>query len=147
MFKQEKKKYVALMMIMMILCCFSTTTHAKEMATTEKLSGFNATSSASAYNQVGVFSRNPSTIDLGRKNIESDTRIFLYMPKNGNKDLGQGKIFFSSLGKSKSFAFTNLSSEYRTINLATLSPGVYRVSIYAYVCGTSGQFKVSMKPF
>ncbi|SER69528.1 hypothetical protein SAMN04487884_10992 [Butyrivibrio fibrisolvens] len=133
---------------MAIALCFTAGTTVFAQEAEENITNNTVTRSVpSGYTFVATYSRTPQTYSIGRIVVTSTSKMYLYIPKNGNLDLGQGTITFTPVsgGSATSFNFTNLSGENKVFDLSGLTPGTYTVRIYAYAYGTSGYVTIYYK--
>lgn len=141
--KVMRLKIKSLIVFALTLCMlFSMPVMAQDLTEVET-STVSVVSVPTGYTLVGNYTRTPQTYSLGTTLVYSTSTFQLYLPKNSNKDLMQGTVNFipvTSGAVSGSFNFTNMSGEYKTFNLSSLTPGAtYRVTVYGYAMGSSNK--------
>ena len=140
-------RYFAIFTLAIILCLSTGTTVFAQETENNVTDSVALESVPTGYTLVATYSRTPQTYNIGSVVVSSSSKMYLYIPKNGNMDLGQGQITFTPTfgGSSTSYSFTNLSGEYKLFDLSSLTPGSYIVRVYAYAYGTSGKVTIYYK--
>ncbi|GAA4655129.1 hypothetical protein GCM10023142_22670 [Anaerocolumna aminovalerica] len=103
------------------------------------------TTPPSGFLSLGTFTRTPVSYSIGSKRIYSTSKLELKIPKNGNTDRAQGTVTFIGTSSSYTFDFANAVNEITTFNLSSIPEGTYRIEVYGYAFGTSGQATVQYR--
>lgn len=142
--KHIKKFFQTVMVMALAICLTSVPVMAQETeydVVQQENEAVIYASVPSGYTLVATYSRTPQTYYLGTTPVQSTSTFQLYLPNESNKDWIQGKVTFTPVsgGTATEFSFTNMSGEYKTFNLSSLTPGTYQVRVYAYAFGTSNK--------
>ncbi len=82
------------------------------------------------------------------KSTSSPSSAVFYMPRNNNKDLVQGTLYFIPIsvsgGTSINLKYSNYSSDTYTMDLSSVPDGVYMVKLEGSAVGSSGTASVEV---
>lgn len=141
--KLLKKLLTSVMALALVLCMAGNVPVMAQEVSPQEVETQAITTIPSGYTLVATYSRKPQTYVIGTTTVKSSSTFQLYLPKNGGKDWIQGTVKFTPVtsgAASGSFDFTNMSGEYKTFKLSTLTSGAtYRITVYAYAFGTSNE--------